>query len=152
MKKRILIAGLFHETHTFVEERTKIADFAIREGLAMLGARGDGSPLGGTLEVAEECASVDDTGKIVSDTFEGEFRRSLENMERILKAAGSSLAEVVQTRNYVRDPADVKELNQLYAEYFKPPYPARTTITGCLPETLRFEIECIAVAREEGGN
>lgn len=55
MTKRILIAGLFHETHTFVEERTEIAEFAIREGAAVLGARGDGSPLDGALEVAEEC-------------------------------------------------------------------------------------------------
>lgn len=92
-------------------------------------------------------ASVDDTGKIVSDSFEGEFRRSVENVRRILEAAGSDLAHVVQTRNYVRDVEDVPLFNKLYREYFNAPFPARTTITNCLPPTLRFEIEAVAVRR-----
>jgi 2-iminobutanoate/2-iminopropanoate deaminase len=40
----------------------------------------------------------------------------------------------------------VAEFNRLYRDYFKAPFPARTTITGCL-KGLRYEIECIAVAR-----
>ncbi|MBC7365606.1 MAG: RidA family protein [Undibacterium sp.] len=92
-------------------------------------------------------ASADATGQLVPDTFEGEFRRSVENLRAVLLAAGSDLAHVVQTRNYVRDPAHVPLYNQLYREYFSPPYPARTTITHCLPETLHYEIECIAVPR-----
>lgn len=92
-------------------------------------------------------ASVDDAGKIVSDSFEGEFRRSVENMRRILEAAGSDLAHVVQTRNYVRDAEDVPRFNELYREYFSAPFPARTTITNCLPPVLRFEIEAVAVRR-----
>ena len=40
-------------------------------------------------------ASVDATGKIIPDTFEGEFRRSIENVRRVLEAAGSDLAHVV---------------------------------------------------------
>lgn len=92
-------------------------------------------------------ASVDDSGNIVSDTFEGEFRRSIENLRRIVEAAGSDLAHVVQTRNYVRDPADLKEFNELYREYFKAPYPVRTTITNCLPEILKYEVECVAVRK-----
>lgn len=92
-------------------------------------------------------ASVDATGKIVSDTFEGEFRRSVENLRSVLESADSDLEHVVQTRNYVRDAEDVPLYNQLYREYFKMPFPARTTLTNCLPTTLKFEIECIAVAR-----
>lgn len=90
-------------------------------------------------------ASVDATGKIVSDTFEGEVRRSIENMRAVLQAAGCGLSDVVQTRNYVRDASDVAEFNRLYRDYFRAPFPARTTITGCL-SGLRYEIECIAVA------
>ena len=90
--------------------------------------------------------STDENGKIVSDTFEGEFRRTLENLRRLLQAAGSDLDRVAQVRSYVRDPADLPEYNRLYREYFPEPYPARTTLTNCLPPTLRFEIECIALA------
>jgi 2-iminobutanoate/2-iminopropanoate deaminase len=92
-------------------------------------------------------ASVDATGKIVSDTFEGEFRRSIENVRKVLAAAGSDLAHVIQTRNYVRDAEDVALYNQLYREYFTEPFPTRTTITNCLPPTLRYEIEVVAVKR-----
>ncbi len=92
-------------------------------------------------------ASVDSTGKIVPDTFEGEFRRSVENMRKILEAAGSDLAHVVQTRNYVRDPANLTRYNELYREYFTEPFPTRMTLTNCLPTTLHYEIECVAVPR-----
>lgn len=92
-------------------------------------------------------ASVDESGQIVSDTFEGEFRRSVENLRKVLESAGSDLAHVVQTRNYVRDAEDVPLYNQLYREYFTAPFPARTTITNCLPPALRYEIEAVAVKR-----
>ncbi|MEO6874356.1 MAG: RidA family protein [Opitutaceae bacterium] len=92
-------------------------------------------------------ASVDITGAIVPDTFEGEFRRSVENLRKVLETAGSDLRHVVQTRNYVRDSANVGRFNELYREYFSAPYPARTTITNCLPVTLHFEIECVAVVK-----
>jgi 2-iminobutanoate/2-iminopropanoate deaminase len=92
-------------------------------------------------------ASVDATGKIISDTFEGEFRRSVENLRKVLQTAGCDLNDVIQTRNYVRDAEEVLLYNQLYREYFAAPFPTRTTITNCLSSALRYEIECIAVAR-----
>src|SRR5579872_5462356 len=88
---------------------------------------------GGLLFVSGQ-ASTDAEGQIVPDTFEGEFRRSLENLRRILRAAGADLDRVVQVRAYVRDPADLAEYNRLYREYFLEPFPTRTTLTGCLPE------------------
>ena len=92
-------------------------------------------------------ASVDAAGKIVPDTFEGEFRRSLANVAKVLEAADSDLAHVIQTRNYLREPEDLPLYNQLYREFFREPFPARTTITNCLPATLRYEIEVVAVRR-----
>ena len=95
-------------------------------------------------------ASVDANGAIVAGTFEAEFRRSMENLGRILEAAGSDFKHVLQVRSYVRDPANVAEYNRLYREYFAEPFPARTTLTGCLPEILHFEIEVVAVKRAGG--
>lgn len=51
---RILIAGIFHETHTFLEGTTGLADFARRRGDELLACKGDASPLGGVLEFADE--------------------------------------------------------------------------------------------------
>jgi 2-iminobutanoate/2-iminopropanoate deaminase len=90
-------------------------------------------------------ASVDADGKVVSGTFEEEFRRSMDNLRRVLEAAGSGLHRVVQVKSYVREPGDVPKYNELYREYFSAPFPARSTITNCLPPTLKFEIDCIAV-------
>ena len=92
-------------------------------------------------------AAVDENGTIISGTFEEEFRRSMDNLKRILEAGGSGLDQVAQVRSYIRDAANVPLYNQLYREYFQPPFPARTTITGCLSEALQFEIDCIAVVK-----
>ncbi|MEZ0387939.1 MAG: M81 family metallopeptidase [Verrucomicrobium sp.] len=53
MRPRVLIAGLFHETHTFVDESTRLEDFSTLQGAEMLACTGDASPLGGVLETAE---------------------------------------------------------------------------------------------------
>ena len=89
-------------------------------------------------------ASVDGSGTIVPDTFEGEFRRSIENVRKILQASGLELKHVVQVRSYVREAKNVALYNQLYREYFTAPFPARTTVTNCLPEIIHFEIEAVA--------
>ena len=91
-------------------------------------------------------ASVDESGKIVADTFEGEFRRSLENVKRILHAAGLTLTDVVQVRSYVDDMADLQEYNRLYREFFTEPFPARTTVVNCLGGALKYEIDVTAFA------
>jgi microcystin degradation protein MlrC len=53
MDKRVLLAGLFHETHTFLAGQTSLADFQVRQGKQLLAAAGDGSPLAGALETAD---------------------------------------------------------------------------------------------------
>src|SRR5262245_22042370 len=50
--KRVLIAGIYHETHTFVPGRTALADFLILRGQAFWNTMGEPSPLGGVMEVA----------------------------------------------------------------------------------------------------
>ena len=89
-------------------------------------------------------ASTDEQGNIISDDFEAEFRRSIENIRRILKACGSDLNRVARVNSYVKNAEDLPKYNALYREYFKPPYPARTTITNCLGKVL-YEIDVIAV-------
>lgn len=53
--KRVLLAGLFHETHTFLNEVTDLDNFDCLYGEELFAARGNGSPLAGALEVGEEC-------------------------------------------------------------------------------------------------
>ncbi|MDN3687052.1 RidA family protein [Cyclobacterium jeungdonense] len=91
-------------------------------------------------------ASVDEKGNIVEDDFEGEVRRSFENARKILAGAGLDFSHVVQVRNYVARQEDLGQFNQIYKEYFQSPYPARTTLIGCLGTLLKFEVDLIAYA------
>lgn len=100
--------------------------------------------VGNLLFVSGQASTDPKTGKIISDTFENEFRRTMENLRRILRACGSDLDKCVQVRGYLKDKADWEQYNQLYREYFKPPFPARTTLTGCLG-TVLFEVDVVAV-------
>src|SRR5689334_13358954 len=89
-------------------------------------------------------ASVDEKGAIVPDTFEGEFRRTMENIKKVLAGAKLTLADVVQVRSYLAKQEDLAEYNKLYREYFKEPFPVRTTITGCLGTVVKFEMDVMA--------
>ena len=89
-------------------------------------------------------ASVDASGAIVNDTFEGEFRRSIANLRAVLQGAGLDLKDVVQVRSYVDNPADLPLYNSLYREYFAEPFPARTTLIGCLGGVLKYEVDAVA--------
>lgn len=90
-------------------------------------------------------ASVDNTGAIISGTFEEEMRRSFANVEGVLASAGLTMRNVVRVTSYLHDPADGPRYNELYHEFFSDPLPARTTISNCLPSTLKFEVDVIAV-------
>jgi 2-iminobutanoate/2-iminopropanoate deaminase len=89
-------------------------------------------------------ASVDQSGRIINEDFEQECRRSFENVRIILRAAGLGFNDIVQVRNYVAKQEDLKRFNEIYKEYFSEPYPARTTLIGCLGNLLKFEVDVIA--------
>src|SRR5688572_3809794 len=55
MSKRVLLAGLFHETHTLLGGLTGLDDFQVRRGEELLATCGDGSPLAGVVETANQC-------------------------------------------------------------------------------------------------
>lgn len=89
-------------------------------------------------------ASVDKNGNIIQGTFEEECRRSFENLRIILEAEGLGFEDVVQVRNYVGQQEFLVEFNAIYKDYFTEPFPARTTLMGCLGELLKFEVDVIA--------
>lgn len=90
-------------------------------------------------------ASVDaNTGTIVSDSFEGEMRRSIANLKAILEAGGLGLDHVINVKSYVSDEADLALYNKIYPEYFAAPMPTRSTIVGVLGTKIKFELDCVA--------
>jgi 2-iminobutanoate/2-iminopropanoate deaminase len=91
-------------------------------------------------------ASADENGKLIPDTFENEARRTYENIKRVLAAAGLDFPRVVQVRCYLSDKKDWDDHNRIYREYFKEPFPARTTLIGCLGDFVKYEVDCVAYA------
>ena len=94
-------------------------------------------------------ASADENGRIVPDTFENEARRTYRNVANVLKAAGLGFADVVQVRCYLQNKHDWDAHNRIYREFFAEPYPARTTLIGCLGEIVKYEVDLIAYAGEQ---
>lgn len=89
-------------------------------------------------------ASVDIEGNIITGSFEEECRRSFENLKAILESAGLGMNDVIQVRNYVGRQEDLPAFNKIYKEFFSEPYPARTTLIGCLGNLLKFEVDAVA--------
>ena len=81
-------------------------------------------------------------GSKVEGPFEDQARQTLQNLQSVAAAAGASLADAVRVGVYLRDMSNFAAMNKLYAEYFRDPMPARTTIQSDLPG---FEIEVDAV-------
>lgn len=108
------------------------------------GAYSDGVIAGGFLFVSGQ-ASVDfKTSKFVLGTIEEETKRTLDNIQAILAAAGVSMEDVVKTTVHLKEIAEFDRFNAVYATYFTGVRPARTTVQSVLAEGIRVEIDCIA--------
>lgn len=88
------------------------------------------------------------TMKLVEGDVQVQTRRVLENLKAVLEAAGSDLHHVVKTTVFLADMADFKAMNEIYAQHFGDPPPARSTIAAkALPLGALVEIEAIALKR-----
>ena len=95
--------------------------------------------------ITGQVGAVDDQGREVKGT-EAQTRQLLENIKKILEAAGASLSDVVQTTNFLVNVKDWEQMNKAYNSYFSEGWPARSTIivAGLSKPEWLVEIECIA--------
>ena len=85
------------------------------------------------------------TGIFPEGGIKEQTRQSLLNVSAILEAAGLSLSNVVKTTVYLADMGDFADMNAVYCEFFKAPYPARSAVAvKALPKGAMVEIEVIA--------
>lgn len=85
------------------------------------------------------------TGQVIEGDIAWQTERVLENLSRVLEAAGSSLAKVVKTTVFLQDLEEFAKMNAVYARYFPNDPPARSTVQAArLPRDVRVEIDCIA--------
>ena len=86
------------------------------------------------------------TGKMVEGGVAEQTRQALINAAHVLEEAGLGLSSVVKTTVFITDMADFAAMNEVYASFFKAPYPARSAVAvKALPKGALVEVECVAV-------
>ena len=85
------------------------------------------------------------TGEFAAGDVAGQTEQVIKNLDAVLKAAGTGLANVVKTTVFLLDMSDFAAMNEVYSKFFNENKPARATVQAArLPRDARVEIECIA--------
>ena len=130
-----------------------MTDTGGKQAIATDGAPGAVGPYSQALRIGDQvfCSGqigLDPaTGELVSEEFSDQARQVFANLDAVLSAAGLGFSDVVRVAIYVVDLDDFSELNEIYAEHFTEPFPARATVeVSALPKDALVEIELLAVA------
>ena len=113
---------------------------------AAIGPYSQAIQAGSTVYVSGQLPIDPATGAFAGADIASQTRQSLTNMKHILNAAGLDLCDVVKTTVYLANIADFAPMNEVYAQFFSAPFPARAAFeVACLPKNALVEIECVAV-------
>ncbi|MBQ8239019.1 MAG: RidA family protein [Oscillospiraceae bacterium] len=113
---------------------------------AAIGPYSQAIQAGNTIYVSGQLPIDPATGAFAGDEIKAQTRQSLTNMKNILIEAGTDMSAVVKTTVLLANIADFAAMNEVYAEFFTAPYPARAAFqVACLPKNALVEIECVAV-------
>lgn len=102
---------------------------------------------GDTVYLSGQIPLVPDTMELVSGTRE-QIHQVFRNLRAVARAAGGDFGDVVKLNIYLTDLEDFALVNEVMAEYFDEPYPARAAVgVASLPKDARVEIEGVLVTR-----
>lgn len=113
---------------------------------AAIGPYSQAIKAGNTIYVSGQLPIDPATGAFAGSDITAQTRQSLTNLKCILNAAGADLCDVVKTTVYLANITDFAAMNEVYAQFFTAPFPARAAFeVACLPKNALVEIECVAV-------
>jgi 2-iminobutanoate/2-iminopropanoate deaminase len=107
-----------------------------------------GYRVGDLLFISGQAATGDD-GKIVGKgDFDAQARQNFANLDRALRAGGSSLGNIVKVTIFLTDMSRFDKIVELRGRYFSPPYPADTIVqvSALYSPDAMIEIEAVAIA------
>jgi 2-iminobutanoate/2-iminopropanoate deaminase len=91
----------------------------------------------------------DESGKLIEGDFAAQVHQTLKNVQVVLENAGSTMECVLKSSVFLADMDNFSEFNEIYKEYFKGDYPARTTFqVGRFGPGVLIEIDVIAYIPE----
>ena len=100
--------------------------------------------VGDTVYVSGQIPLDPATMQLVSGDIEAEIRRAFENLKAVAEGAGATLAQAAKVTIFLTDLAHFAKVNEVMAQYFSEPYPARAAVgVSQLPKGARVEIECV---------
>lgn len=113
---------------------------------AALGPYSQAILAGDTLYASGQVPIDPATGNLVGDSIEAQAKQVFDNLRQVLAAADMDFANVVKTTVFLTDLANFGTVNEIYAEYFVEPYPARSCVQiAALPKGSLLEVELVAV-------
>jgi len=123
-----------------------------RKAINLSPARGlpfsDGIVAGNTLYIAGQ-EGTDDSGKLAAGGIGPETTAALDNIQKVLKAAGFELKDIVSVTVYLADIHEFPDMNKVYKGVMPDPKPARATVqAAALVNNARIEISAIAVKQK----
>lgn len=99
---------------------------------------------GKTLYVSGQVPLDPVTGELEQGSMEAQIRRVFDNLKAIVVAAGGDFSQVAKLNVFLTDLANFALLNQIMADYFSEPYPARAAIqVAALPKGAQVEMDCV---------
>jgi 2-iminobutanoate/2-iminopropanoate deaminase len=98
-----------------------------------------------SINVSGQLGLVPETGEFAGEDIGSQTRQSLSNIKAILAEDGATMADVVETTVLLTDIAEFGAMNEVYAEFFEAPYPARAAFqVVALPKGGKVEIKVVA--------
>lgn len=99
---------------------------------------------GNTVYMSGQIPLQPDTMELVGDDMEAQVRRVFDNLAAVAEAAGGSLADVVKLNVFLIDLGHFALVNEIMAEYFREPYPARAAVgVASLPRGAQVEMDAV---------
>lgn len=87
-----------------------------------------------------------ETGELVAGGIVEQTQQVFANIKGLLSEMGLSTYHIVKTTVFLKDMADFAAMNEVYAQNFVAPYPARSTVqVAALPKNALVEIECVVI-------
>ena len=120
------------------------------EAPSAIGAYSQAVRTGNTVYISGQIPLDPATMEVVEGGFETEARRVFENLQAVAEAAGGSLNHTVRATIYMLDLANFAKVNEIMAEYFDQPYPARAAVgVAQLPKDVSIEMDAILELDDE---
>ncbi|WP_457667331.1 RidA family protein [Thiolapillus sp.] len=111
---------------------------------AAIGTYSQAVKMGSTVYLSGQIPLVPETMEMVTGDMEAQVRRVFDNLQAVAQAAGGSLADVAKLNVFLTDLSHFPLVNEVMADYFSQPYPARAAIgVAALPRDAGVEMDAV---------